>query len=72
MWTAWDCYRNRLCVIDNLKSLSHVLEKESLWIGMLGPDLGRTELLKAHKLWKLGFASWKDLTATNRWDFSRV
>ena len=48
------------------------MDKYSLWIGLLGPDLNRETLIKAHKLWKPGFTRWSDLVYNNQWDIGKI
>ena len=45
---------------------------DSLWIGLLSPGLSRVHLLKAHKLWKLGFTKWQDLGTNRSWDPNKL
>ena len=42
--------------------------KESLWIGLLEPELDRPLLLKAHKLCKQGIGNWHCLISNHTWD----
>ena len=71
-WTSWDMYRDQLCYKDEIKPISYLLGKESLWIGLVGFCLNREDLLKAHKLWKIGINRWTHLTLGNRWDGSII
>ena len=68
LWSSWDKYRQVLCIKPSFKAISELMSKDSLWIGLLGPDLSRESLLKAHRIWKMGFKSWADLASGNIWD----
>lgn len=68
MWEAWDKFRPLLCIRDSIRVADHILSKESLWIGLTSPNYSRTDLLKAHKLFKLGFGDWSHVTIGYQWD----
>ncbi|MCO5587212.1 hypothetical protein L7F22_041159 [Adiantum nelumboides] len=68
MWTAWDFYRDLVKLKPGARVVGLILDKDSLWIGYLGPDLDRQNLLQAHKLWKMGFKKWTNLLVDNQWD----
>ena len=50
MWAAWDLYKDGLSVGEGIKPASWLMDKSSLWIGLLGIDFNRDFLIKAHKL----------------------
>ena len=68
LWGSWDKYRPMICVKNSAKAVYDLMSVESLWIGLLGPCLNRDVLLKAHRVWKMGFKAWSDLANGNGWD----
>ena len=72
LWSSWEEYRIKMLAKSNPKAQDFLMDKDSLWVGMLSPDLGRDALIKAHKLWKAGFRNWKDLASNNQWDQGKI
>lgn len=67
MWESWFLYKPMLQVKDTQKARSRFIMEDSIWFGQLTSHISIQDPGRAHKLFKKGFPSWKDLWHIGNW-----